>query len=113
MFTKKILASKLPNEPTSVKFPQSLKGIIKQTNPNRLLELLEIKCNETTSVIDRDTNGELTICKHTVLFLQKEKSFLITNWVKQNPPKRNDLPTTAAQQQKKKRCKEIPYTSLI
>ena len=83
MFTKKILASKLPNEPTSVKFPQSLKGIIKQTNPNRLLELLEVKCNETTSVIDRDTNGELTICKHTVLFLQKETSFLITNWVKQ------------------------------
>ena len=103
MFTKKILASKLPNEPTSVKFPQSLKGIIKQTNPNRLLELLEIKCNETTSVIDRDTNGELTICKHTVLFLQKETSFLITNWVKQTSAQTERLTNNSCTTTKEKR----------
>jgi len=34
---------------------------------------LKVKCNETPPVIDKDVNGERTICKHTVFFQQKRK----------------------------------------
>ena len=40
---------------------------------NELWLGLKVKCNETPPVIDKDVNGERTICKHTVFFQQKER----------------------------------------
>lgn len=40
---------------------------------NELWLGLKVKCNETPPVIDKDVNGERTICKQTVFFQQKRK----------------------------------------
>ena len=71
---------------------------------------LKVKCNETPPVIDKDVNGERTICKHTVFFQQKRKMcslmsnlgscFLVKNdfryicyWRRWKQPKRIDKQT--------------------
>ncbi len=71
---------------------------------------VKVKCNETPPVIDKDVNGERTICKHTVFFQQKRKMcslmsnlgscFLVKNdfryicyWRRWKQPKRIDKQT--------------------